>query len=271
MQVKKILFVVVCSISTPVFAQISPPGLGQAHTAEWLAVGIRQDLDSLKKWQSMSYIGVGRKSKPTDYNPLDKSSILVLNQEFYYRLHKHWQSSFAVSYRRQDEYADRYPYEHEDPAFEQEFRAYGRFSYVLENARFKFVPTFRQEFRKFYTPTFTREAESFQLRSRVRLQLTLNLDAAKVHRLIISSEQLFSASKLSASSQWMRLAYHESRFVGYYSLAPKSLPFIFDVGYMANRLGTTSPSYVHYIALDVIWKNPFGHRTTQRTHVGNLE
>jgi len=271
MQLKKVLFFVACSLSTPAFAQISPPGLGKAHTADWLAVGIRQDLDSLKKWQSMSYIGMGRKSSLTDYNPFDKSSILVLNQEFYYRFHEHWQSSFALSYRRQDEYSDQYPFDHENPAFEQEFRAYSRFSYVLENARLKFVPTFRQEFRKFYTPTFTREIESFQLRSRLRLQLTLNLDAAKVHRLIVSSEQLFSASKLSAPSQWTRLGYRESRFVGYYSLAPKSLPFIFDLGYMANRLGTTSPTYVHYLALDVIWKNPFGHRSRRRTHVGNLE
>ncbi|WP_245849591.1 DUF2490 domain-containing protein [Hymenobacter crusticola] len=220
----------------------------------------------------MSYIGLGRISNPTDYNPFDKSAILVLNQEFYYRFHKHWQSSFALSYRRQNEYFDSYPYERENPAFEQEFRFYSRFSYVLETRRFKFIPTFRQEFRKFYTPTFAREAENFQLRSRVRLQLSINLDAAKTHQIILSSEQLFSASKLYAPSQWEKLAYRESRFVGYYSFAPKSLPFIFDLGYMANRLGTTSPIYVHYAALDVIWKNPLSHhKMAKRTRIGNLE
>lgn len=253
-----------CLSVTAASAQISPPGLGEAHTADWLALGIRQDLDSLERWQSMTYIGLGRKSSLDNYNPFSKSSILVLNQEFYYKFHKHWQSSFALSYRRQNEYADTYPFEPENPAFEQEFRLYGRISYALETPRLKLVPTFRQEFRKFYTPTFTREAETFQLRSRLRLQLTVNLDAAKVHRLIVSTEQLYSASELSAPNRWTGLVYHETRFVGYYSFAPPSLPFIFDLGYMGDRLGGTAPSYVHYAALDVIWKNPFGHHRAPR-------
>lgn len=270
MRVKRIGALLLFVLVRPAAAQISPPGLGTAHTADWLALGIRQDLDSLGKWQSMSYVGVGRKSSPVNYNPFYEPSILVLNQEFYYKFHRHWQSSFALSYRRQNEYSDQYPFEHENPAFEQEFRLYGRFSYVLESPRLKFVPTVRQEFRKFFTPSFTKEAETFQLRSRLRLQLTANLDAAKVHRIIVSSEQLFSASELSAPNRWTGLVYHETRLVGYYSLAPKSLPLIFDFGYMADRLGLRSPSYVHYAAFDVIWKNPFGPHHAA-THTGNLE
>jgi hypothetical protein len=264
-KLKAVVLLIICILHKVAFAQISPPGLGAAHTADWLALGIRQDLDSLGKWQSMTYVGLGRKSSPADYNPFSRSSILVLNQEFYYKLHPHWQSSFALSYRHQNEYADTYPYEPENPAFEQEFRLYGRISYVVEGRRLKFVPTFRQEFRKFFTPTFTREAETFQLRSRLRLQLTVNLDAEKVHRLIVSSEQLFSASELSAPNRWTGLVYHESRFVGYYSFAPKALPLIFDLGYMGDRLGGTAPAYVHYAALDIIWKNPFErHRAPGR-------
>ncbi|TVT43467.1 DUF2490 domain-containing protein [Hymenobacter setariae] len=263
-KLKIALLLVICILSKVSSAQISPPGLGAAHTADWLALGVRQDLDSLKKWQSMSYIGLGRKSSLANYNPLAKSSILVLNQEFYYKFHPHWQTSFALSYRHQNEYSDSYPYEPENPAFEQEFRLYSRISYVLETPRFKLVPTFRQEFRKFYTPTFTRGAETFQFRSRLRLQLTVNLDAAKVHRLIVSSEQLFSASDLSFPNHWTRLGYRESRFVGYYSVAPKAFPLIFDFGYMANWLGGPSPAVVHYAALDIIWKNPFGHHRPNR-------
>jgi len=265
---KAIILLIVCLLPKLAYAQISPPGLGAARTADWLALGIRQDLDSLHHWQSMTYVGMGRKSSPTTYNPFAKASIIVLNQEFYYKFHRHWQSSVALSYRHQNEYAASYPYEPESPAFEQEFRLYGRLSYVLEGPRLKFVPTFRQEFRKFYTPTFTTEAETFQLRSRLRLQLTVNLDAAKVHRLILSSEQLFSASELSAPNHWTGLVYHESRFVGYYSFSPKSLPLIFDLGYMGDRLGGTAPSYVHYAALDIIWKNPFGHRRAAQHALG---
>lgn len=60
-----------------VFSQISPPGLGKAHTADWFALGIRQDLDTLdiKGWQSLSYVGMGRKSNPDNYDPHYKPAI----------------------------------------------------------------------------------------------------------------------------------------------------------------------------------------------------
>jgi hypothetical protein len=245
-------------------AQISPPGLGRGHTAEWIALGVSKDLDSLKRWSSVSYVGLGRKSNPDNYNPLYKSAILVLNQEFYYRFHKHWQSSLALSYRHQNAYLDNAPFNSEDPGFEQEFRLYGRFSYVYETPRFKVVPTFRQEFRKFYNPSFIPEDERFQLRTRLRLQVALNLDSRKVHRLIVSSEELFSTSRFANVPGWTSWADRESRFVAYYSLSPKSLPITFDFGYMANRLRNTSPTYVHYLALDAIWKLPYRHKGTSK-------
>jgi hypothetical protein len=267
MALRKRLFFLFCFTIHHVAAQISPPGLGVAHTVEWAAFGVRQDLDSLHRWQSMSYVGLGRKSNPDNYNLLYKPAILVLNQEFYRRFGKHWQQSFALSYRHQDVYAEQAPFEHTNPPFEQEFRAYSRLSYLLETPRLKFVPTLRQEFRKFYTPAFTEEEELVQLRTRLRLQLTVGLDAAGVHRLIGSSEQLFSTSRLSYPRRWTTFAYQESRFTLYYSLSPKELPFTFDVGYMANRLGTTSPLVVHYLALDVIWKNPFGsYKAARKPH-----
>jgi hypothetical protein len=268
MRARKSLIFLFCLTINQAWAQLSPPGLGVAHTVDWLAFGVRQDLDSLHRWQSMSYVGLGRKSNPDNYNLLYKPAILVLNQEFYYRFRRHWQQSFALSYRHQDVYAQQAPFEHTNPPFEQEFRAYSRLSYLLETPRLKFVPTLRQEFRKFYTPAFTEEEELLQLRTRFRLQVTVALDAANVHRLIGSSEQLFSTSKLAYPGQWTRFAYQESRFTLYYSLSPTSLPFTFDLGYMADRLGTTLPLYVHYVAVDVIWKNPFGnHKAVQAPHM----
>lgn len=255
-----------CLAATPGLAQISPPGLGQGHTAAWGALGISRDLDSLKKWRAVSYIGLGRKSNPTNYNPLYKSDIIVLNHEVYWHFHPHWQSSLALSYRRQNAYEGEAPFAAESPAIEQEFRLYSRLSYLLETPRLKLTPTFRQEFRKFFTPAFTPVSENFQLRSRLRLQLSLTLDAHATHRLVVSSEQLFSASKLTAAAaaSWKPLAYRESRFVGYYSVSPKSLPVTFDIGYMANLLADVSPSWVHYLACDAIWKLPYRHRQAAR-------
>jgi hypothetical protein len=267
-----ILFFAFLLLTRQILGQISPPGLGAAKTVSWFAFGVKQELDTLKKWQSMSYIGLGRKSNPNNYNPLFKSSILVLNQEFYHQFHKHWQYSIALSYRRQDQYDDNPPYEHEIPNIEQEFRLYSRFSYILKTSRIKFVPTFREEFRKFYSPNFRNVPEDFQLRSRLRLQLTVTLNAKKTQRLIVSSEQLFSVSKETTPNTWTDFNYRESRFSLYYSLAPQSIPFIFSIGYMNNIVGYKSPLSVNYLAFDIIFVNPFKskQRSTKATH-NNLE
>ncbi len=241
------------------FSQISPPGLGKAHTADWFALGIRQKLNTIgaKDWQSMSYIGLGRKSNPDNYDPFFKSAILVVNQEFYHQFHNDWQYSFALSYRRQDEYLDNPPYERENPKIKQEFRVYGRLSYVLNTSCLKLVPTFRQEFRKFYTPGFQNVTENFQFRSRFRLQLSVNLNAKKSHRIIASSEQLFSISEETTSNTWTAFNYRESRFLLYYSFSPKTLPFILSAGYMNNLVGQKNPYDVHYLAFDIVVENPF--------------
>ena len=239
------------------FAQVTPPGLGKTNAVVWAAIGLRHDMDTVKKWQSMSYFGVGRKSNPDNYNPLYKPAIVIFNQEFYRQLSTRWQYSLAVSYRRQDEYDDNYPYEYEDPKIKQEFRVYGRFSHIFKTGRLKLVPTFRQEFRKFYAPDFTDVSENLQLRSRFRLQLTVNLDASKIHRLIAASEQLFAVSKNNAPDAWTDFKYKESRFALYYSLSLPARPFVFNLGYMNNVLPGKSTHYGHYIGVDITFVNPF--------------
>lgn len=241
-------------------AQISPPGEGIAHTAEWFAVGVRQRMNMLgsDNWQSMSYIGWGRKSNPDNYDPLYKPAIFVLNQEFYHQVNPRVQYSLALSYRRQDEYLERPPFEHKSPGRNQEFRMYGRLSHIFKTSRIKFIPTFRQEFRTFYTPDFKEPEEHFQFRSRFRVQLTVNLDKEGVHRLVAGSEQLFSMSKESGHHTWTGWEYRESRFSLYYSLLPDSLPFIFSIGYMNNWVAGKASYDAHYLAMDIVIENPFG-------------
>ncbi len=247
---------IVCTASLS-WSQISPPGLGKANSASWFAVGIRQEMDTVEGsgWQSMTYVGVGRKSTPTSINPLQKSAILVLNQEFYHQFHKNWQYSVALSYRRQDEYQKDAPFYHDRPNIEQEFRLYGRIAHTFKFNRVKLVPTLRQEIRKFYTPDFKNPEEALQLRTRFRLQLKVNLDKSKQHRLIIGSEQLFATSRDFDS--WSNFTYKESRFTLYYSLSPKNIPLIFNLGYMADLIGYQHPYNVNYVAFDVIIENPF--------------
>lgn len=241
------------------FGQINPPGLGKANTASWFAVGIKQELDTIagKGWQSMSYVGFGQKSNPDNHDPFFKPAIFIINQEFYHQFHKTWQYSFALSYRRQNEYAENPPYEHEDPKIKQEFRTYGRFSYIFQTPGIKLTPTFRQEFRKFYSPGFTNTTENFQLRSRFRLQLAINLDRDKMHKLIASSEQLFSISKQNTQENWTDFDYRESRFSLYYSISPKEIPLTLNIGYMNNLVGKKKPYDVHHFGFDIIIENPF--------------
>lgn len=233
--------------------------MGKAHTAGWLAIGFRQDIDTVpdKGWQSVTYLGMGRISQPDDYDPYRKPSIFVINQEFYHQLPKNWQHSIALSYRRQHEYQDEFPFAHEHPEIRHELRAYSRLFYTLKSSRIKFTPAFRQEFRKYFSSATDKPAENFQLRSRFKLQLSVYLDKQKRHRLTAGSEQLFSVSKEENPDRWTAFEYKESRFSLYYSFAPEKLPLIFSTGYMYNIVGTKSSYDVHYFAFDIVIENPF--------------
>jgi hypothetical protein len=265
----KLLGLVFCMLSlSTAFAQISPPGLGDAHTASWFAIGLRQRLDSANHKQYVAYVGMGRISNPDDYNPVEKNSILVLNQEFYNQFHKHWQYAVALSYRRQYEYESIAPYEKENIPLKQEFRIYSRYSFIWKTNRLKWVTTYRQEFRKFYTEDFQDWVETYQLRSRARTQLTVTLDKYKVHNVVASAEALFSLSK--EEGDWNNFAYRESRFCLYYSYAPVTSPLVFNLGYMNNLIGSSSLIDVHYIALDIIWTDPLGNWRKKKIEVQDL-
>ena len=241
------------------YAQISPPGLGEANTASWFAFGVRQSLDSASKIQSFTYVGLGRTSNPITNNPVQQQAIFVLNQEFYHRFHKHWHYSLALSYRNQNEYEAAAPYEAASPAHQQEIRVYGRYMYQLKVRNFKFVATYRQEFRSFFEPDFTQVDTRYQLRSRFRLQASLTLDENKVHRISASVEALFSSSQSTdPENHWSTFAYKETRLCFYYSIDPKNSSLIYNIGYMNDLLGRgTDLKSVSYIAFDVIWENPF--------------
>ena len=241
------------------FAQLSPPGLGNAKTASWFAFGIKQSLDTINHKTSTTYIGLGRKSEPYESNPTSKMGILILNQEISNRYSDHWEYSYALSYRRSNLYDSKAPYQELDPAIEQEFRVYGRYSYLTGTDRVKWKNTFRQEFRKFFNPDFSNTDENFQLRTRLKTQLNINLGNDKVHQIIGSAEALFAISKENyPDSEWSKFKYKEARLGLYYSLSPRAIPFNFDIGYMRNIIGQSDVIGVDYISLDVVWKNPFG-------------
>jgi hypothetical protein len=246
-------------------AQIGPPDLGNTNTAAWTAFGIRQSLDSASKIQSFSYIGFGRLSTLASYNPFYRHAILVLNQEFYHRFSKQFRYSLGVSYRNKNEYSDTSPYESASPSAIQEFRVYGRFIYQLKVRKFKFVATFRQEFRSFFEPDFQQPDMRYQLRSRFKLQSSLALDQNKTHRISMSVETFFSSSEsTNPENHWSTFSYQESRICLYYSFGPQNSSVVYSIGYMNDLKGTgANLSSGSYIAFDVIWENPFKRFTKE--------
>ncbi|WP_185117630.1 DUF2490 domain-containing protein [Chryseobacterium sp. PMSZPI] len=260
--VKKIftgLFLLSC-IGTVVKAQISPPGLGDANTAFWSAFGVKCQLDSLGKKQTLSYIAIGRKSNLDDDNLFSKQAIFVLNHEVYNSFAPHQQYSYAISYRRQPQYDSSAPYEKEDT--EQEFRIYGRYAYTFDlGKKLKLKNTIRQEFRKFFDPDFHQVEEDFQLRTRIKSQLTYNLSPKNNQKLALSAEALFSISHLNEpDSQWTSFGYREMRIAAYYMFNIPHTPFTVDIGYMDDLIrGSKSIHHggVHYLAADLIWNIPY--------------
>ncbi len=258
------LFLLMCA-GTLVQAQISPPGLGDANTAFWSAFGVKRQLDSLGKKQALSYIAIGRKSSPDNNALFSRQAIFVLNHEVYHSFAPHQQYSYAISYRRQPQYESEAPYDKENT--EQEFRIYGRYAYTFDlGEKLKLKNTVRQEFRKFFDADFHKVEEDFQLRTRIKSQLTYNLSPKNNQKLAISAEALFSISHLNEPApEWGNFGYREMRIAAYYMFTIPNSPFTVDIGYMDDLIrGSRSIHHggVHYLAADLIWNIPYKKTTT---------
>ncbi|MCA6068574.1 DUF2490 domain-containing protein [Chryseobacterium sp. RG1] len=241
-------------------AQISPPGLGDANTAFWGAFGIKQKLDSLGKKEALSYVAIGRKSSPDNETLFSKQAIFVVNHEVYHSFSPHQQYSYAISYRRQPEYQSSEPYDKE--ATEQELRVYGRYAYTFNlGERLKFKNTIRQEFRKFFDADFNRTEEDFQLRTRLKSQLTYTVSRKSNQKILVSMEELFSISHMNEPEHsWNHFGYREMRIAAYYVFAIPHSPFTMDIGYMDDLIRDSRSLHkggVHYLAADLIWNIPY--------------
>lgn len=235
-------------------AQLSPPGLGETHSAYWSAAGIRQKLN--EKNTSVTYVGTGHISGPHDENPLDKPSIFVVNEEIYHKINPAWQYSYALSYRRQHHYSHLVT-NPDDAEIHQEYRAYARLSHSTVFGDFKWKNTLRQEVRKFFNPEFGDISNSLQLRTRLKTQITAGLDATKTNSISATAEALFSIAH-DATANWGDYEYKESRFCLYYTYKPKDMPVTFDLGYMNDLAGKGHEVIdANYIAFDIILENPF--------------
>lgn len=237
------------------FAQITPPGLGKVNTASWFALGVKQNLNQKETTTSTTFIGVGRISDPDDYNLIKKPSIYVVNEEVTHRFKENWKYSFALSYRWQNEYKKTEPYHLDTPDVRKEIRYYNRFTYLKKFKNIDFSLTYRPELRFFFDPNFDSAAEKMQFRSRISGKTAFNINELKTQKIITSVELLFATSK---TENWSPFEYKETRFSLYYSLGIPKQKITLNVGYMNNLIGKSKLKDAHYLAFDVVIKNPFG-------------
>ncbi|MEH0157430.1 DUF2490 domain-containing protein [Limibacter armeniacum] len=253
MNIQKLLlsFLFLGILGSNCFGQITPPGLGKVNTASWMAIGIKQALDSAKQVSSITYIGMGRTSSPTNDNPFKRGSIFVINQEVSNHFTEHWKYAFALSYRWQNLFNDNSTTgDHHVTQGRQEFRFYGQLSYLKSISRLKYAVTYRPEMRLFYLPDFRPYSERIQFRSRLKAKMSIDLNEASTKRLISSAEVLFSSGK---HDKWEKFEYKDTRLCLYYAFSPPNSKLNFNIGYMYDLIGKSFDSDTHYLAFDIIF------------------
>lgn len=240
-------------------AQYTPPGLGEVHTAEWFALGIKEDINTSKKINSTTFLGVGRSSSPDNYTPFNRAAIYVFNQEVSFTAHKHWQYAGALSYRWQNRYTKETPYTLDNPSGRQEIRVYGKYAY---KTAWQFVDisfTLRPELRLFFNPDFSAYASPKSYRMRFSNKFKFHLNRYKTKNIQLKTELLGTVFNENAPL----FTYTETRFSLYYSTQLYHNSAIFNIGYMNDLINGPHITDAHYIALDVTFKNLFTHKAHQ--------
>lgn len=239
--------------------QISPPGLSDMHIASWWAVGLDQKIGQSSKSHSITYVGFGRMSDPDSKNLFAKPSIFILNEEYKQQFTDHLSYSAALSYRRQNLYEEKAPYEASTPSIQQEFRVYGKFSYRDHWENNKWNVDFRPEFRKFYGPSFSKINPVIAFRTRFKAKARIPLTKDKVHQLILSAEALFenenNRQEDGITKDWTGFQYSDMRFCIYYRLAPDDWPIYAELGYMNQLEGADPAISRHHIGFDIVFRD----------------
>lgn len=249
---KRLLFFLAL-VSGRLSAQITPPGLGNTHLASWEAIALKYDFDTRNKSGITTYFGIGRISRPDDFNPVEQASISVWSAAFSQDIFRKYTYTLGLSYRRQHMYDSDYPYAESYPSIRQEFRFSAGIARAIKWKKSRFSTGFQQEFRKFYTPSFDSWEETLELRTRLRLKYSYLFRENKRHKLTVSAELLFSASKQQFPvERWEEFMYRDSRFCLFYSYTPGKGVCTLEAGYMNNLIGSTHPSDVHYIAFNAL-------------------
>lgn len=243
------------------YAQLSPPGIDGAKAVAWGAIGFSQPVGN--KWSVTAYVGGARQSNPNTNNPVHKSAILVINQEWLYNFNAHWQLAVCNSFRTQDIYAHESPYEQGEPGVRNELRYYLRLYYKQPtHGKVSFIYSFRPELRTFYTDNWDFWATNMELRFRLKGQANIPLNESKTNQLIIGNELLSAVDHVDQSGEgWSDYHFTEDRFANFFRHTFAHPAVIVDVGLMHQFWEGKEDHHVHYtgyLSFDVLVQHPFG-------------
>ena len=194
-----------------------------------------------------------------------KPAISVVNQEVAYQFAKHWQIVLAGSLRFQDLYEEAPPYNPKEPAVRDEIRLYTRlFFRHTQGAKLSWAHSLRPEYRLFLTPNWHTWPDPFQIRLRLKSQLSYPLNAKNTTQFIAANEVLSTLNRIrDASSQslsWGLYNLSEDRLSMFVRRVLKKPAVNVDFGLMHQFWWDESSQkirYTTYFSLDFLFRNPF--------------
>jgi hypothetical protein len=238
-------------------AQISPPGLDGARLVSWGAVGFNQQLS--RRFSTTIYAGGSSQGDPDNFATFSKPAIFVLNQETLYQTNSRWQIAFCTSLRWQFVYSDDAPYANEDPPWRREVRYYLRFFYRYQQGKIAWSHSFRPEYRTFFTPEGEPWSSPLQVRLRLKLQATIQLNESRTNFFVVANEWL-GATAQNSQSKWSSFAFTEDRLSTFFRHSFKKPHLFLDLGLMHQlwKDDENSLQYTTYLSFDLLFQNPFG-------------
>lgn len=243
-------------------AQLTPPGLDGAKAVGWVALGVTQTLSA--HWTTTIYAGTSTQSSLANYAFWQKPAISVLNQELAYQFAQHWQVVVGGSLRFQDLYEETPPYEPKQPAVRNEIRAYTRlFFRHTQRTKLSWAHSFRPEYRRFFTPTWQEWPNPFQIRLRLKSQLSYPLNATNTTQFIAANEILTTLDRVrsiaSQSLSWGPYKLSEDRLSMFIRRVLKKPALTVDAGLMHQFWWDATSQkirYTTYLSVDFLFRNP---------------
>jgi hypothetical protein len=248
-------------------AQIGAESQGGRLTS-WTAVGIDNNMS--KNWLSVTDFGYGRHSDPNNNQFYKRQGLIVITQDFIYKVGNHWSFSFSGGYWRRNAYTDLAPYDERTAPyqFRNELRPYQKTYYRFKINNIRVTQVFRTDYRFYWNQDFSgRWPTPFEFRARYRLNFKIPFTRDQQNLIVVDNEILSavdkysSAVKASTGQEFSAYQITENRFSLYYRRDFNHEKLIIDIGIM-HQYWREAPGATHFntsynLMFDIILRDPF--------------